>query len=268
MGYQVGVTPLQMVTAVSAVANGGELHRAANRARGLSGRTSYSGQPEGRAAGGQHRHRRHADAIMEQVVERGTARDGADSRLHHRRKDRHREQTGRTVATRTDTYASFVGFVPSRNPAVAIIVVLDSPRGPNGITADRCRRQFSERIAEAALRYLGVAADDQSRTAGPRGPDQSDAGRRVTPCQQSPHAGGCAEPGRAENGAGRERAERARCDAQTRSSSACRRGMHGDGFVVAQDPAAGTPIERRLSAVWSSDTRQRVGAIRAGRRTP
>ena len=35
MGYQVGVTPLQMVAAVSSVANGGELHRAARRPRRL-----------------------------------------------------------------------------------------------------------------------------------------------------------------------------------------------------------------------------------------
>ena len=32
----------------------------------------------------------------------------------------------------TDYNASFVGFLPSRNPAVAIIVVIDSPHGPNG----------------------------------------------------------------------------------------------------------------------------------------
>ena len=33
MGYQVGVTPLQMAAAVSSVANGGELRAAARRAR-------------------------------------------------------------------------------------------------------------------------------------------------------------------------------------------------------------------------------------------
>jgi membrane carboxypeptidase/penicillin-binding protein len=40
MGYQVGVTPLQMAAAASVVANGGTLYRAARRARDRQGRRS------------------------------------------------------------------------------------------------------------------------------------------------------------------------------------------------------------------------------------
>ena len=75
MGYQVGVTPLQMVAAVSAVANGGELRRAARRrARSIATTAAIAVQPK------IVRRTISADtaatltAIMEQVVERGTAK--------------------------------------------------------------------------------------------------------------------------------------------------------------------------------------------------
>src|SRR5205823_14723319 len=55
----------------------------------------------------------------------------------------------------TDYNASFVGFIPSRNPAVAIIVVTDSP-GTYPNTGGYVSAPVFKRIAEAALRYLGV----------------------------------------------------------------------------------------------------------------
>ena len=76
MGYQIGVTPLQMATAVSSIANGG----AADAARGWCGRRPRTGRrarpwrrevirrtvtPETAAT---------LTAIMEGVVERGTAK--------------------------------------------------------------------------------------------------------------------------------------------------------------------------------------------------
>ena len=83
-------------------------------------------------------------AIMEGVVERGTARQAA-------------QIPGYTIAGKTGTAAklinghystsdynaSFVGFVPSRDPAVAIIVVIDSPHGRPAISAAPCRRRCS-----------------------------------------------------------------------------------------------------------------------------
>jgi cell division protein FtsI (penicillin-binding protein 3) len=55
----------------------------------------------------------------------------------------------------SDYNASFVGFIPSRNPAVAIIVVTDSPHaGPT--TGGIVSAPVFKRIAEATLQYLGV----------------------------------------------------------------------------------------------------------------
>src|SRR5207248_686799 len=51
--------------------------------------------------------------------------------------------------------ASFVGFLPSRKPAVAVIVMLDSPHG-KGYTGGAVSAPIFRRIAESTLRYLGI----------------------------------------------------------------------------------------------------------------
>jgi len=95
-------------------------------------------------------------SIMEQVVERGTARAA--------------QMPGYTIAGKTGTAAklenghyqksdynaSFVGFIPSRNPALTILVVIDSPHG-SGYTGGAVSAPVFRRIAEAAVTYLGIA---------------------------------------------------------------------------------------------------------------
>ena len=159
MGYQVGVTPLQMAAAVSSVANGGEyVEPRVVRALYHEGRR-YVVAPKVV--------RRTIDAntaasltsIMEGVVgmSYGTAtaaqipgftiagKTGTASKLVGGR------------YSQTEYNASFVGFVPSRSPAITIIVVIDSPHGPNGYFGGTVSAPIFKRIAEASLRYLGVA---------------------------------------------------------------------------------------------------------------
>lgn len=155
MGYQVGVTPLQMVAAISSVANGGDLIqprvvRALVRdgkrvevKRTVLGRT-ISKDTAVTLTG-----------IMEQIVERGTAtfaqvagytiagKTGTASKLVNGR------------YSNTDYYASFVGFLPSRNPVATIIVVIDSPHA-RGYYGGPIAGPVFQRIAEATLRHLGV----------------------------------------------------------------------------------------------------------------
>src|SRR5581483_7687487 len=58
--------------------------------------------------------------------------------------------------SQTDFFASFVGFLPSRDPAVAIIVVLDSPHSSAGHFGGPIAGPIFEKIAEAALRHFGI----------------------------------------------------------------------------------------------------------------
>jgi cell division protein FtsI (penicillin-binding protein 3) len=155
MGYQVAVTPLQMATAASAVANGGTLYEPRVLRAIVKGsvRTEISPKvvrqailPETAAT---------VTDIMEKVVTDGT---GRNARL-----------ISYTVAGKTGTAdklvnghysasqqnVSFVGFVPSRNPALTVIVMIDSPR-VGGDTGGLIAAPIWKRIADASLRRLGV----------------------------------------------------------------------------------------------------------------
>lgn len=155
MGYQIGVTPIQMAAAASSIANGGTLiEPRVVRALIRDGRRTIvparvvrrTVSPETAAE---------LTAIMEDVVERGTAKSA--------------QIDGYTIAGKTGTAAklvgghysrseynaSFVGFLPSRNPVLTIIVVIDSPHGA-GYYGGVVAAPVFKRIAEGALRQLGV----------------------------------------------------------------------------------------------------------------
>ena len=155
MGYQVGVTPLQMVAAVSSVANGGDLIQPrVVRALIRDGkRTDVTPTVLGRTISKDTAAT--LTGIMEQIVERGTAT--------------YAQVAGYTIAGKTGTasklvngrysnsdyYASFVAFLPSRDPVATIIVVIDSPRA-HGYYGGPIAGPVFQRIAEATLRHLGV----------------------------------------------------------------------------------------------------------------
>ena len=155
MGYQVGVTAVQMATAVSSVANGGTLYEP---------RVVRAVIKDGKRIEVAHKALRRTisettaaelTTIMEQVVERGTAtaaqidgytiagKTGTAQKLVDRR------------YSHSDYNASFVGFLPSRKPALAIIVVIDSPHA-NGYYGGTVAAPIFKRIAEESLRHLGI----------------------------------------------------------------------------------------------------------------
>jgi cell division protein FtsI (penicillin-binding protein 3) len=158
MGYQVGVTPLQMAAAVSSIANGGELVqpmvvRAIGRGsarvevpRKVLGRTVTA---ETAAA---------LTSIMEAVVERGTARAARVPGYTVAGKTGTAQKVVGKRYSKSDYFASFVGFAPARKPVVTIIVVIDSPKA-KGYYGGAIAAPVFQRVAEAALRHLGVAPD-------------------------------------------------------------------------------------------------------------
>ena len=111
MGYQVGVTPLQVVRAASAVANGGTLYEPRLMRAVLRDGTRTGKAPS--ASGRVIRSETAATltAIMEAVVERGTA-TRARVRLHRGRQDRHRRQASQRPLLASQQNVSFAGFAP------------------------------------------------------------------------------------------------------------------------------------------------------------
>ena len=244
MGYQVGVTPLQMAAAVSSVANGGQYVEPRVVRAAYRDNRRYEVKPKVLRRTISPDTAASLTGIMEQVVERGTAKGFA-------------EIPGYTVAGKTgtantlvnkhysnSTYASFVGFVPSRDPKVTILVMLDSPKGSAGHFGGPVSGPIFRRIAESTLRYLGVAP-----TIDPAPPvlvtrhDDQEVVESEGPAQESPVVNVLVEA--AAGTVPDVRGLSARDAMRKLAKAGLSAQMTGDGFVVSQDPAPGEPIENR-----------------------
>ncbi|MDA1183913.1 MAG: penicillin-binding protein [Acidobacteria bacterium] len=157
MGYQIGVTPMQMAAAVSAIANGGELltPRVVGAVIADGVRTPTERTVVRRAVS------RSTAAvvteIMEQVVERGTGARAKVPGFPTAGKTGTAQKVVNGRYSKSDYNASFVGFVPSREPMFTIVVVIDSPHGKNLYYGSGVAGPIFRRIADAALRHYGVA---------------------------------------------------------------------------------------------------------------
>lgn len=157
MGYQVGVTALQMVTAVSSVANGGSLMVPRVVRAMIQERRRVMVRPDRIRAAINPDTAAELTGIMEAVVDRGTGRPARipGYSVAGKTGTAHKLINGRY--SNTEYNASFVGFVPSRKPALAIIVVIDSPHGVNSYYGGPVAGAIFKRIAEASLQQLGIA---------------------------------------------------------------------------------------------------------------
>jgi cell division protein FtsI (penicillin-binding protein 3) len=254
MGYQIGVTPLQMVAAISSIANGGAyVQPRVLRAFYHDGRR-YVIQPK------VERHTISADtastltSIMEGVVERGTATKGQIPGYTIAGKTGTAAKLINHVYSHSEYNASFVGFVPSRDPVLAIIVVTDSPHaGP--YTGGAVSAPVFKRIAEAALRYLGVAPTvnpappvltaRQSDLVNASGPGSAGDQLVVNVVADGP-------PGTVPDVQGLSAREAMRKLVKVGLAAH----LAGDGFVASQDPPAGAPLEagtvRLVLSRWSA----------------
>jgi cell division protein FtsI/penicillin-binding protein 2 len=160
IGQEVGVTPLQMATAYSVLANNGSWIRPhiVRELRSPDGAVTYQAKIEARPA-------LKAETcaalrtMMEGVTLHGTARKAQLEGYTAAGKT----GTAQKVDPKTHAYSatkyigSFVGFAPVSNPAVVIIVVIDEPQGAyHG--GDVAAPVFRD-IAEQVLPELNVAPD-------------------------------------------------------------------------------------------------------------
>lgn len=156
MGYQIGVTPLQMVTAASVIANGGVLmepHVLRAFTKG-GARTAVPPKQLRRVITAETAAA--MTAIMEGVASHGTATRAALTRYRVAGKTGTAEKLVNGHYSDTDVNVSFVGFVPSNQPAFTILVVIDTPRkGP--LYGGTIAAPVFKRVAEASLQQIGVA---------------------------------------------------------------------------------------------------------------
>jgi cell division protein FtsI (penicillin-binding protein 3) len=247
MGYQIGVTPVQMVTAASVIANGGMLMephvvRAVTR----------NGVREAVAPKALHRAIEPDTAaelvtMMEGVVERGTATMAkiAGYAIAGKTGTSHRVVDGHY--SDSEYNASFVGIVPSRHPVYTILVVIDTPRAGSYYGGTVAGPIF-KRIAEAALQHAGVPPTESPEppVLVPAEPEPMPAQWqrvRVTSLPPQPQsADGPAVMPDLRGVSGREAM-------RTLGAIGLTPRISGSGFVVRQSPEPGVPVDAGGQAI-------------------
>ncbi|MHB1285352.1 MAG: peptidoglycan D,D-transpeptidase FtsI family protein [Leptospirales bacterium] len=166
MGQEVGVTPIQIVTAVSAIANGGHLLKPylVRKIVDYSGRTVYRRDPEkGRRVISPETSRTLLELLRNVVAPGGT---GVNAVIQGY------EVAGKTgtaqvydpmkhAYTRRRTIDSFVGVLPVSNPSLVILAVVVKPKKLSwgGTVAAPLFRK----VAEMALVRFRIPSDEQVR---------------------------------------------------------------------------------------------------------
>jgi cell division protein FtsI/penicillin-binding protein 2 len=171
MGQEVGVTPVQLVTMVSTIANGGTYlppHIVMNRSEKAGLKPSAfrpSAELPDNLPPGAHRVISTMTAAQMRKMMQGVVLDGSAKGVANLNGYTSGGKTGTAQKidvlthrySKTKYIASFVGIAPVNNPAISVAVVIDSPEG-NHFGNVNAGPVFRE-IAQEVLEYLGVPHD-------------------------------------------------------------------------------------------------------------
>ena len=162
IGQEIGVTPIQLITTCSAVANGGVLFEPRLVHDLFLGQAHDALPPVPGHRVISARTARLMKEILSAVVERGTGKAAQLAGYSSAGKTGTAQKIDPSGAYSKSHYvASYVGFAPVEKPAVTILVVIDSPVGAI-YGADVAAPVFKS-IAEPTLSYLNVPQDTPSR---------------------------------------------------------------------------------------------------------
>jgi membrane peptidoglycan carboxypeptidase len=159
MGQEVSATPVQIISAISALANGGTYYppKIVEKVEG-----GFGGELPVRAQPHQATDEKTAATLremMESVILKGTGKpaklDGWTAAG--------KSGTAQEIDTNTGRYsptayvASFVGFAPVNSPAITVLVMFDTPQGEH--MGGNVGGPIFKRVTEQALAYLSVPHD-------------------------------------------------------------------------------------------------------------
>jgi len=180
IGQEIGVTPIQLVTMVSTIANGGVympphvLLQSTDDLKGNPRLKPVAFHPENQLPAilpdGAHRVIKELTAakmrsIMEGVVVEGTGKAAQLNGYSSGGKTGTAEKVDPVTHTYSHTklVASFAGFAPVSSPAISIAVVIDTPTVGSGYGAETSAPVFQV-VAQQVLEYLGVPHDQPLKT--------------------------------------------------------------------------------------------------------
>jgi cell division protein FtsI (penicillin-binding protein 3) len=238
IGQEIGVTPLQILDAVATVANGGVRVAPHIVDRVVDARGDVLWRPPSPAPKRVISEKTAAvlNEILKSVVARGTGQPAAlaEHIVAGKTGTAQKKSAGRAGYAPDKVVASFAGYVPADRPRLAILVVVDEPRGAQygGTIAAPAFRE----IAEAALRYMNVPPSIPSRSVGTSTPLLAAFSQKETPA-----AGGSGVP------------DLRGLDARAAIARATAAGLlvraTGSGVVQSQQPSPGeaAPVDKRVT---------------------
>ena len=175
IGYEVQVTPMQMLNCFNAIANGGHVYKpwVIGRVVDPEGKVVYEGKPQILVESGLSEEvtRVMMNETLKGVVEDGTA-TGAQLTQY-----RIAGKTGTAMKVKNGQYSddkvcSFVGYAPADNPVLSVIVVVNEAHGkvlnkygwPIRHYGGTVAAPTMSRIVLRSLKQLGVAEDAPEET--------------------------------------------------------------------------------------------------------
>lgn len=183
------VTPVQLLTAISAVANGGTLYKPY-----IVDKTTY---PDGTVKENKPTPVRQViskttanqmTGILEKVVDEGTGHLAQIPGIRVAGKTGTAQKVDPKTGgySKSDFIASFTAFAPADNPKIAVLITIDTPQGDShqGGTLGAPR---AKAIIEGALQYYGIPVAKETPSAISTLPDQTfvrPTPKSVTPIRQ------------------------------------------------------------------------------------
>lgn len=161
-GYTVSVTPLQLLTAASSLANGGAYHapRIIQRIVSPKGEVIREFPPAPPRQAVSPETARKMLSIMQSVVDEGTGASAGIPGYNVAGKTgtaNKAKETGGGYSR--DVMSSFIGFVPAEKPRIVVLALLDSPQ--NGHYGSQTASPLFKAVAADTLRVLGVVPKPQ-----------------------------------------------------------------------------------------------------------
>jgi cell division protein FtsI (penicillin-binding protein 3) len=180
IGQEIGVTPIQLVTMVSTIANGGVympphvLIESTDQMKGDPRLKPVAFRPANQLPStlpdGAHRVIKELTSAKMRMMMQGIVTEGTGKRAAlNGYSSGGKTGTAQKIDPATHTYshtklvASFAGFAPVSNPAISVAVVIDTPTVGTRYGAETSAPVFSE-VAQQVLEYLGVPHDQPLKT--------------------------------------------------------------------------------------------------------
>ena len=156
-GQSIAVTPLQLITAVSATVNGGVLMQPylVSSVRDIQGNTVLENGPKQVRRVISEETSAQVRSLLESVVKNGSGRNAQvpGYRVGGKTGTAQKYEGGQVAVGKN--VSSFIGFAPADDPQIVVLFIVDEPQGVTSTFGSVVAAPYVKSIMEDSLQYLG-----------------------------------------------------------------------------------------------------------------